>query len=157
MEAAVKALAAQGVGVVLDLRFNPGGLLDAAVEITDLFVDDGKIVGIKPRSGREREFGGQHEGSYLGFPLVCLVNGESASGSEIVSAALQDHKRAIIIGEHSFGKGSVQTIHQLAQADAEIKMTTATFWRPSGLNLNKPSTSARRTRTGAFSPTKAMS
>ncbi|MBX7103772.1 MAG: S41 family peptidase [Gemmataceae bacterium] len=142
MEAAVKALAAQGVrGVVLDLRFNPGGLLDAAVEITDLFIDDGKIVGIKPRSGREREFGGQHEGSYLGFPLVCLVNGESASGSEIVSAALQDHKRAIIIGERSFGKGSVQTIHQFRPADAEIKMTTATFWRPNGKNLNKPSTS----------------
>jgi C-terminal peptidase prc len=141
MEAAVKKLARAGVkGLVLDLRFNPGGLLDSAVEISDLFIDDGLIVSIRPRAGRERAYGGTHEGSYLNFPMVCLVNGASASGSEIVAAALQDHQRAVIIGERSFGKGSVQTIHQFRPTDAEIKMTTATFWRPNGKNLNKPST-----------------
>jgi carboxyl-terminal processing protease len=142
MEAAVKKLTEQGVeGVVLDLRFNPGGLLDSAVEISDLFIDDGLVVSIRPRAGREKFIGGQHEGSYLKFPMVCLVNGSSASGSEIVAACLQDHGRAKIIGERSFGKGSVQTIHQFRPARAEIKMTTATFWRPNGKNLNKPSTS----------------
>jgi len=73
--------------------------------------------------------------------MACLVNGSSASGSEIVAACLQDHQRAVIIGERSFGKGSVQTIHEFRPTEAEIKMTTATFWRPSGKNLNKPSTS----------------
>lgn len=142
MEIAMRKLARDGVkGLVLDLRFNPGGLLDSAVEITDLFVDDGLVVSIRPRAGRERSFGGTHAGSYLNFPMVCLVNGASASGSEIVAAALQDHQRAIVIGERSFGKGSVQTIHQFRPTDAEIKMTTATFWRPNGKNLNKPSTS----------------
>jgi carboxyl-terminal processing protease len=141
MEAAVKKLAREGVkGLVLDLRFNPGGLLDSAVEITDLFVDDGLIVSIRPRVGRERAFAGTHDGSFLNFPMVCLVNGSSASGSEIVAAALQDHQRAVIIGERSYGKGSVQTIHQFRPTEAEIKMTTATFWRPNGKNLNKPST-----------------
>jgi carboxyl-terminal processing protease len=78
------------------------------------------------------------EGSLTGFPMVCLVNGGSASGSEIVSAALQDHKRAYIIGERSYGKGSVQNIMEFDGGD--LKMTTATFWRPSGKNLNKSST-----------------
>jgi C-terminal peptidase prc len=146
MEAAVKNLVAQGVkGLALDLRFNTGGLLDAAVEITDLFIDDGLIVSIRPRAGNERSFGGSHRDSYLGFPMVCLINGKSASASEIVAAALQDHGRAKIVGERSFGKGSVQTIHQFRPTDAEIKMTTATFWRPSGKNLNKPSTDGSET------------
>lgn len=142
MEAAVKQLTDRGVkGLVLDLRFNPGGLLDSAVDISDLFIDDGLIVSIRPRGQKEKFIGGQHQGSQLDFPMVCLVNGTSASGSEIVSAALQDHHRAIIVGERSFGKGSVQTIHNFRAAKAEIKMTTATFWRPSAKNLNKPSTS----------------
>lgn len=143
MKAAMTKLAAQGVrGVVLDLRFNPGGLLDAAVDITDMFITDGTIVSIRPRTGQPRVFGGEGGSKkFVQFPMVCLINGDSASGSEIVSAALQDHKRAIIIGERSFGKGSVQTIHEFRPTDAKIKMTTATFWRPSERNLNKPSTS----------------
>lgn len=141
MTSAVRKLANEGVkGLVLDLRFNPGGLLESAVEITDLFVDDGDIVAIKPKTGNQRQIRGMHEGSYLNFPMVCLVNGFSASGSEIVSAALQDHGRAIIIGERSYGKGSVQQITPFKQTDADIKITNATFWRPSGKNLNKPST-----------------
>lgn len=142
MEAAVKKLQEQGMkALVLDLRFNPGGLLDSAVEISDLFLDDESIVSIRPRGNREKVIKGTHEGSATNFSMVCLVNGSSASGSEIVAAALQDASRAVIVGERSFGKGSVQTIHQFRQARAEIKMTTATFWRPNGKNLNKPSTS----------------
>lgn len=142
MKEAVDKLTAQGMqGLVLDLRFNPGGLLDSAVEICDMFIDDGKIVSIRPRGGKgEKVFGGEHAGSHLNFPMVCLINGESASGSEIVSACLQDHGRARIIGERSFGKGSVQTIHRFRPTEAEIKMTTANFFGPSGKNLNKPST-----------------
>jgi C-terminal peptidase prc len=135
-------LTEQGIkGFILDLRFNPGGLLQSAVDITDLFIDDGLIVTIKPRVGRESRLTGRHRGSLLDFPMVCLVNGYSASGSEIVSAALQDHNRALIIGERSYGKGSVQNISKFD--DGEVKLTTASFWRPSGKNLNKSSTAGK--------------
>jgi C-terminal peptidase prc len=147
-------LVKQGVkGFVLDLRFNPGGLLSAAVQVSDLFIDDGLIVSVRPRGGSTREdrYTGRSEGSLLEFPMVCLVNGQSASASEIVSAALQDHKRAIIIGERSYGKGSVQNIRDFEVTDpktgeskkAEIKLTTASYWRPSGKNINKASTSGK--------------
>jgi C-terminal peptidase prc len=128
-------------GFVLDLRFNPGGLLDSAVQISDLFIDDGLIVSIRPRGRPEARLSGVHEGSLLDFPMVCMVNGYSASGSEIVSAALQDHRRALVVGERSYGKGSVQNIQ--SYEGGEIKLTTASFWRPSGKNLNKASTSGR--------------
>jgi C-terminal peptidase prc len=147
----------QGVkGFVLDLRFNPGGLLDIAIKITDLYIDDGLIVSIRPRAGagRETRFNGRHAGSLLDFPMVCLVNGYSASGSEIVSAALQDHKRALIIGERSYGKGSVQNIKEFEQG--EIKLTTASFWRPSGKNLNKASTSGKDDDEWGVIPDKAI-
>jgi C-terminal peptidase prc len=129
-------------GLVLDLRFNPGGLLDSAVKVSDLFIDDGLIVKIKPRKDVEDEqtYLGHHEGSYLNFPMVVLVNGGSASGSEIVSACLQDHKRAIVIGERSYGKGSVQHIEAFEPTGGMLKLTTATFWRPNGKNLNKSAT-----------------
>ncbi len=154
MEAVMNDLRSQGVrGVVLDLRFNPGGLLDVAIKVSDLFIDDGLIVSIRPRGGiaRETRFPGRHAGSMLDFPMVCLINGYSASGSEIVSAALQDHNRAVIIGERSYGKGSVQNIRDFDVIDpktgevkkGEIKLTTATFWRPNGKNLNKASTSGK--------------
>src|SRR5262249_43712452 len=84
---------------------------------------------------------GRHRGSLLDFPMVCLVNGYSASGSEIVSAALQDHGRAHVVGERSYGKGSVQNIEKFD--GGEVKFTTATFWRPSGKNLNKASTAGK--------------
>jgi C-terminal peptidase prc len=128
-------------GFILDLRFNPGGYLDAAVKISDLFIDDGTIVTIRPRGKAEISYIGKSDGSLLAFPMVCLVNGGSASASEIVSACLQDHHRAIIMGSRSYGKGSVQTIHEFG--DGQLKMTTATFWRPNGKNLNKASTSGR--------------
>lgn len=148
-------LVKQGVkGFILDLRFNPGGLLDSAVKISDLYVDDGLIVSIRPRVGREAKFSGVHEGSLLDFPMVCLVNGFSASGSEIVSAALQDHKRALIVGERSYGKGSVQNIQEFD--GGKIKLTTASFWRPSGKNLNKSSTAGKDEDEWGVSPDKEV-
>jgi carboxyl-terminal processing protease len=128
-------------GFILDLRSNPGGLLQSAVEISDMFIGDGLIVSIRPRNGQEQDYTGQQEGSYLDFPMVCMVNRHSASGSEIVSACLQDHRRALIVGERSYGKGSVQNIQPFE--GGEIKLTTASFWRPSGKNLNKSSTSGK--------------
>ncbi len=139
-------------GLVLDLRFNPGGLLTSAVNISDLFIDDGLIVTIKPRVGRETQYKGEHENSLLDFPMVCLVNGHSASGSEIVSACLQDHHRAIIMGERSYGKGSVQNIQPFE--GGEIKLTNATFWRPNGKNLNRASTHGREDEDWGVSPDK---
>jgi C-terminal peptidase prc len=139
-------------GFVLDLRFNPGGLLTSARDISDMFIDDGVIVSIRPRVGKERSFLGEHEGSLLNFPMVCLVNGGSASGSEIVSACLQDHHRAIIMGERSFGKGSVQNIQNFE--GGKLKLTTASFWRPNGKNLNKSSTSGKEEDEWGVTPDK---
>jgi carboxyl-terminal processing protease len=108
-----------------------------------MFIDDGMIVTIRPRNGPETSYVGKSDGSYLTFPMVCLVNGYSASGSEIVAACLQDHGRAIIIGTRSYGKGSVQTIHPFTETNGLLKLTTATFWRPNMENLNKASTKGR--------------
>ena len=141
-------------GLILDLRFNPGGLLSSAVQISDMFIDDGKIVTIKPRAGREQTERGHHEGSYLDFPMVCLVNGMSASGSEIVAACLQDHERAIVMGERSYGKGSVQNIQPFE--GGELKLTTASFWRPNGKNLNKSSTSGKEEDEWGVSPNRGF-
>jgi len=139
MENAMRQLDRSGVkGLVLDLRNDPGGLLTSAVDIADLFIDDGLIVTIRPRVGEPAHYGGK-PGGYLKFPMACLINNGSASGSEIVAACLQDHKRAVIVGERSYGKGSVQNIAPFAPTNAEIKLTTATFWRPSDKNLNKAS------------------
>jgi carboxyl-terminal processing protease len=148
-------MAERGIkGFVLDLRFNPGGLLNSAVDISDLFIDDGLIVTIRPRVGRATPFSGRHRGSLLDFPMVCLVNGYSASGSEIVSAALQDNKRALIIGERSYGKGSVQNIQPFE--GGELKLTTATFWRPNNKNLNKSSTSGKEEEDWGVIPDKVI-
>jgi carboxyl-terminal processing protease len=133
------ALRQQGVkGFILDLRFNPGGLLDSAWKISDLYVNGGNIVEIRPRNRAATKLPGSRKAQQdlmTDFPMVVLVNGYSASGSEIVSAALQDQNRCLIIGERSYGKGSVQNI--IGFEGGDIKLTTATFWRPSGKNLNK--------------------
>ena len=128
-------------GFVLDLRFNPGGLLTSAVNICDTFIDGGLIVTIRPRVGHETPYLKERELSLTDFPMVCLVNGHSASGSEIVSACLQDHDRAVVVGQRSYGKGSVQNIQPFE--DGELKLTTASFWRPSNKNLNRSSTKGR--------------
>jgi carboxyl-terminal processing protease len=146
MKKAVEQMQKEGVkGLILDLRFNPGGFLDVAVDICDMFVDDGVIVSVRPGNVRtnERVLRGRHENSFLDFPMVCLVNEGSASGSEILSACLQDHGRAVVMGERSFGKGSVQNVEQFRPTGGTIKLTTATFWPPSARNLNKASTGGK--------------
>jgi C-terminal peptidase prc len=139
-------------GLVLDLRFNVGGLLDVAVNIADLFIDDGSIVTIRPRVGRENNLTGKTEGSLLSFPMVCLVNRGSMSASELVAACLQDHRRAVILGERSYGKGSVQNL--LPFEGGQIQLTRATYWRPSGKNVNRLSTSGKETDEWGVTPDK---
>jgi len=124
-------------GLVLDLRFNPGGLLTQARDISDLFIESGKIVSTKGRNTRERVWTAKKNGTYSGFPVAVLVNRFSASASEIVSACLQDHKRAVIIGERTWGKGSVQNVIELEGGNSALKLTTASYHRPSGKNIHR--------------------
>jgi carboxyl-terminal processing protease len=122
-------------GLVLDLRNNPGGVLDAAVDVSDAFLDSGLIVYTQGRiADSEMKFEASPERQLDGAPLVVLVNGGSASASEIVAGALQDHKRAIILGTRTFGKGSVQTILPLNN-EAALKLTTARYYTPSGRSI----------------------
>ena len=122
-------------GLVLDLRNNPGGVLNGAVGVSDAFLDDGLIVYTKGRVGDANMKYTATPGDALnGKPLVVLVNGGSASASEIVAGALQDHKRAIIMGRKTFGKGSVQTIQELRNGGA-VKLTTARYFTPSGRSI----------------------
>lgn len=122
-------------GLVLDLRNNPGGVLNAAVEVSDAFLDSGLIVFTEGRiKNSEMRFNASADDVINGAPLVVLINGGSASASEIVAGALQDHKRAIIMGEKSFGKGSVQTILPITNG-AAIKLTTARYFTPSGRSI----------------------
>jgi carboxyl-terminal processing protease len=138
MAHALEALKSQGMkGLILDLRFNPGGLLSQATEIADLFIESGTIVSTKGRSTPERVTEAKAEGTYSGFPMAVLVNQYSASASEIVSACLQDHKRATIIGERTWGKGSVQNVIELEEGHSALKLTTASYHRPSGKNIHK--------------------
>jgi carboxyl-terminal processing protease len=146
MTEALKKIQKEGAkGLVLDLRFDPGGFLDVVVRICDMFIDDGVIVSIRPGNSKanERTLRGHSGGDYLNFPMVVLVNGGSASASEILSACLQDHGRAVVMGERSFGKGSVQNVEPFKPTGGKIKLTTATFWPPSGRNLNKASTTGK--------------
>jgi carboxyl-terminal processing protease len=124
-------------GLILDLRTNPGGLLSAAVEVSDLFVDGGVIVSTKGRNTRERRFMANGSGTYGDFPMVILVNSHSASAAEIVSACLQDAGRAKVVGERSFGKGSVQNIIPLEGGASFLKLTVESYYRPSGGNIHK--------------------
>jgi carboxyl-terminal processing protease len=122
-------------GLILDLRNNPGGVLNAAVAVSDAFLDKGSIVSIKGRaSDSSREYNAAPGDLLGGRPMVVLVNGGSASASEIVAGALQDHKRALVVGTKTFGKGSVQTILPL-QNDTAIKLTTARYYTPSGRSI----------------------
>lgn len=119
-------------GLVLDLRNNPGGLFDQSVRVADLFLDKGPIVTAKGRTARRMEREMSHaKGTWKGFPIVILVNQGTASAAEIVSGALQDHRRAMILGGRSFGKGSVQTIIDLADGSG-LKMTIARYYTPLG-------------------------
>jgi len=124
-------------GLILDLRFNPGGLLTAATSISDFFISDGVIVSTKGRNTEEHVVRARKGGTFNGFAMVVLVNRYSASASEIVSACLQDHKRAIIVGERTWGKGSVQNVIELEGGKSAIKLTTASYHRPSGKNIHR--------------------
>jgi carboxyl-terminal processing protease len=124
-------------GLVIDLRFNPGGLLPAAVEVADLFLPAGEIVSTAGRNSPKRSWSARKPGTYEGFPIAILVNRHSASASEIVSAALQDHKRAVIVGERTWGKGSVQNVIELEGGKSLLKLTTAGYLRPNGHNIHR--------------------
>jgi len=122
-------------GLVLDLRNNPGGLLTQAVRVADLFLDSGMIVYTEGRlENQKQKYFARKEGSWTEFPMVVLVNGGSASASEIVAGALQDHKRAVILGTKTFGKGSVQTILPLDDNSA-LRLTTARYFTPKGRSI----------------------
>ena len=136
--AALKKLQAAGMkGLIVDLRFNPGGLLSQAIAISDLFVESGKIVSTKGRNTPERVWRATKAGTYSNFPIAVLVNHYSASASEILSACLQDHKRAVIIGGRTWGKGSVQNVIELNGGRSALKLTTAGYHRPSGRNIHR--------------------
>jgi carboxyl-terminal processing protease len=146
LRAAIDEINAAGArGLILDLRDNPGGLLNEAIDVCNLFLTDGqKIVSTRNRHGSERSFSAKKDGTRF-IPsddnpraMAVLVNRHSASASEIVASALQDHGRAVIVGERSFGKGSVQKLLYLnPDKTAAVKLTTETYWRPSGKNIHR--------------------
>jgi carboxyl-terminal processing protease len=135
-EAVERTAGAGGVrGILLDLRDNPGGLLSSAVLVADEFLSEGVIVSTRGRSGQlQREYRAGRAGTRPEWPMVVLINGYSASAAEIVAGALSDHKRAVIVGTRSFGKGSVQNVIELPDHSA-IKLTTALYYTPSGRSI----------------------
>ena len=139
MRASLEKMDKDGLrGLILDLRFNPGGLLRAAVEAADLFLPGEKlIVSTKGRSTDEWKVSSKNRGSYPDLPLILLINDYSASASEIVAGAIQDHKRGLIIGERSFGKGSVQNLINIDDSNAFLKLTTALYYLPNGRCLHR--------------------
>ena len=123
-------------GFILDLRNNPGGLLDQAVDVCDDFIPDGEIVSTRARHSEDSQrWNARGTDLVAGVPMVVLINGGSASASEIVAGALQDHQRAVIEGSRSFGKGSVQTVIPMKQGDGAIRLTTARYYTPSGRSI----------------------
>ena len=127
-------------GLILDLRGNPGGYLTSATKICEMFVGKEKLVTVKPRTGSDAGRPRSHRGEANGdksFDLVVLINGHSASASEIVAACVQDHERATVIGERSYGKGSVQDVVTFSETEGEIKLTIARYYPPSDRNIDK--------------------
>jgi carboxyl-terminal processing protease len=139
-EKAMKALEEAGKGglrgLILDLRNNPGGLLDQAVKVADHFIESGLIVSVEGRREEQKmKFNAHPQGdNFSRYPLVVLVNGGSASGSEIVAGAIQDHGRGIILGTQTFGKGSVQTIFPMKDGSG-LRLTTARYFTPNGRSI----------------------
>lgn len=139
LEKALKTLEEEGKGnlkgLILDLRNNPGGLLDQAVKVSDRFIESGLIVSMEGRKEDQKmKFFAHAQGTLAPYPLVVLVNGGSASGAEIVAGAIQDHRRGIILGTQTFGKGSVQTIFPLKDGSG-LRLTTARYFTPSGRSI----------------------
>ncbi len=138
LEDALKKIRKDGAkGLILDMRFNPGGTLKAAVEVVDLFISKGVIVSTKGRNVESWERTATPGGEFNDIPMVVLVNNFSASAAEIVSGALKDHHRAWIVGERSFGKGSVQNVLPLCNETCRFKITTAYYYLPSGRCLHR--------------------
>jgi len=138
LDAAVKKLLDEGMqALVLDLRRNPGGLLDSAVAVADRFIEKGVIVSTKGRSAdMVHQFEARKEGTFPDFPLAVLVSGYSASGSEIVAGAIQDHRRGLIVGQRTFGKASVQSILSL-EGGCKLRLTTARYYTPNGRLIHR--------------------
>jgi len=138
LEAALEKLETENVplkGLILDLRDNPGGLLNQAIDVSDLFLDKGLIVSIKGRMKKHtKEFKAHPDKKKRSYPIVTLINGGSASASEIVAGALQDHKRSLVLGTTSFGKGSVQTVETLRDGYG-LKFTIARYYTPNGVSI----------------------
>jgi carboxyl-terminal processing protease len=137
-------------GIILDLRNNPGGLLDQAVQVADEFIDQGEIVSTRARRTEDAQRWNAKAGDIAqGLPVIVLINGGSASASEIVAGALQDHRRAIVLGTKSFGKGSVQTVMPIP-GNGAIRLTTARYYTPSGRSIQatgiEPDIEVRATR-----------
>lgn len=133
----IEELLKEGIlkGLVLDLRNSPGGLLDASIKVVDTFLDEGIIVSTKGRlKDQNMEFSAHGGSPDYDFPMIILINGGSASASEIVAGALQDHKRALLLGTQSFGKGSIQTIIPMADG-AGLRLTTARYYTPNGTSI----------------------
>ena len=138
MTTALRSLEEAGArGLILDLRFNGGGTLDGAIDIADLFLDRGVIVSVRDRDGRGRSWTADDDEDDLEWPMIVLVNDGSASASEIVSGALQSLGRAKVLGERTFGKGSVQEVRNLPGDQGILKMTTARYYLPDGRNLDR--------------------
>jgi carboxyl-terminal processing protease len=143
LEEACKELVDQGLkGLILDLRFNGGGSLRAAIEMADLFLKEGTIVSTKGRTGSEEKAIARAEGTLPDFPMVIVLNGSSASASEVVSGALTDNNRAIALGERSFGKGIVQTLYRLPSGAGQLKVTEQYYYLPSGRCIQRTDDSA---------------
>jgi carboxyl-terminal processing protease len=140
LRAALEQLAGRGIrGLVLDLRDDPGGVLQAAVDVCDLFIAHGAIVTMRDRNHRVmRSFRASGKAPFTDLPVAVLVNGRSASASEIVAACLQDSGRAVVAGERTYGKGTVQDRIDLGPSLGEMKLTVATYWRPSGQDIHRP-------------------
>jgi carboxyl-terminal processing protease len=134
----LEKLIAEGMrGLILDVRFNPGGRLDQAIDIVDLFVDHGVILSTKGRTRPEQKVMAKSEGTLPYFPMIVLVNEHSASASEIVAGSLMDNKRALVIGQRTYGKGSVQELIPLDNKGGELKLTVAYYYLPSGRLVHK--------------------
>jgi carboxyl-terminal processing protease len=137
MRAALDDLKARDMrALILDLREAPGGLLDGGIAIADLFVESGRIVTVKGRDG-ERAHDARAEGTWTGFPMALLVNRKTASAAEIVAACLQDHQRAAVVGERTFGQGIVRRLLQLKSGVGAVKLPVAAFYRPNGKAMNR--------------------
>lgn len=138
-----RLLGAGARGLILDLRENTGGLLDSARDVTDRFLDSGLIVRVSGRRADEKQWFAMRDGTYPSLPMVVLINGSSASAAEIVAGALRDHHRAEVVGERSYGKGSVQEVVELDGGHGAIKLTTAYYYLPGGSSIDRTSRAGR--------------